>query len=283
METIETVAIIPAHNEESRIGNVVRAALRSSFVDALIVVDDGSSDNTARNAENAAWLELPQSTEKPFYVHSRVQNCGKTEALYTGVESYAKRIGKEALKTLVFLDADSSPIWTRDTKENMKLWQQFVHKLFGRPEDLLPPETVEARQEVFINLLSQYINEVIEPVALSKQVMRTGMYQRNTVTDTVLAYLDEDRKGGHAGNRAVTREIWEGFVSYCSTKGIQLSGWQFEAALNAYTDGQETGTFMMYGVVNVGSRIKAKGFLPGLKRMVEIHSQAPKTKALFRR
>ena len=38
----------------------------------------------------------------------------------------------------------------------------------------------------------------------------------------------------------------------------------------------------MYGVVNVGSRIKAGGSLLGLKRMMKIHSQAPKTRAEFR-
>ncbi len=46
---MKVVAAIPCHNEERYIVDVVARSL--SHVDAVIVVDDGSTDSTARNAE----------------------------------------------------------------------------------------------------------------------------------------------------------------------------------------------------------------------------------------
>jgi glycosyltransferase involved in cell wall biosynthesis len=46
-----TVAVIPCLNEEKFIGNIVRRAAK--YVDMVIVVDDGSTDNTSVAAKNA--------------------------------------------------------------------------------------------------------------------------------------------------------------------------------------------------------------------------------------
>jgi hypothetical protein len=46
-----TVALIPAYNEEKTVANVVKEAKK--FVDLVIVVDDGSRDNTAKAAREA--------------------------------------------------------------------------------------------------------------------------------------------------------------------------------------------------------------------------------------
>lgn len=48
---VSTVALVPAFNEGGRIGGVVREAGR--FVDLVVVVDDGSTDGTAVEAEGA--------------------------------------------------------------------------------------------------------------------------------------------------------------------------------------------------------------------------------------
>lgn len=50
MKNKKVVAVIPAYNEESTIGNVVKNVL--NYVDEVIVVDDGSNDNTSLNAKN---------------------------------------------------------------------------------------------------------------------------------------------------------------------------------------------------------------------------------------
>jgi glycosyltransferase involved in cell wall biosynthesis len=79
------VALIPAHDEASRIGRVVAAACRQLPV---IVVDDGSSDGTAAAAEAAGAEVIRQSP-----------NQGKGAALRAGFAA-ALADGAEAVVTL---------------------------------------------------------------------------------------------------------------------------------------------------------------------------------------
>jgi len=50
--------VIPAYNEAQRIGNVVKAA--TQYADEILVIDDGSNDDTAKIATEAGALVLHQ-------------------------------------------------------------------------------------------------------------------------------------------------------------------------------------------------------------------------------
>lgn len=82
-------AVIPAYNEESRVADVVRGALTA--VDAVIVVDDGSTDATVREAKNAGAMVLQHR-----------ENCGAGAATMTGIEA-ARRLKHDMVVTI---DAD---------------------------------------------------------------------------------------------------------------------------------------------------------------------------------
>lgn len=178
---IKTVVIIPAFNEAERIGNVVQAALRADLVDMVIVVDDGSSDETSKAAAKAGKLELAR-LKKLFFVKKHEVNAGKTGALITGV-NYAKKVGRPSLQTFVFLDADCSPIWSRYTKQNMKLWRLVLSKLLKKKQN--EAENKESEND-FINLLANYIDKFTNPVVIKKDVMFVGIPQRNPIADTYL-------------------------------------------------------------------------------------------------
>jgi len=81
--------IIPAYNEQSRIGDTVRAAATLPGIDRVIVVDDGSSDGTASIAK-ASGADVRR--------HDR--NRGKAAAMETGADA------AERETVLLFLDAD---------------------------------------------------------------------------------------------------------------------------------------------------------------------------------
>ncbi|WP_055480894.1 glycosyltransferase [Sphaerimonospora mesophila] len=92
----DTAVVIPAKDEADRIGGTVTAALKLPGVDLVVVVDDGSSDETGRVAR-AAGARVVR--------HSR--NRGKAAAMETGAE--AVRLldeGGEVARHLLFLDAD---------------------------------------------------------------------------------------------------------------------------------------------------------------------------------
>lgn len=68
------VAVIPAYNEAETIFHVVRAVLSASLVFEVIVVSDGSTDNTAELAKKAGARVI-----------ENMPNKGKGEALAQGV------------------------------------------------------------------------------------------------------------------------------------------------------------------------------------------------------
>lgn len=75
------VAIVPAFREEKKIGSVVRSLF--NLVDRVIVVDDGSGDDTAKNAAAAGAIVLQHRI-----------NRGQGASLQTGHE-YALRLGAD--------------------------------------------------------------------------------------------------------------------------------------------------------------------------------------------
>lgn len=92
---MKVTAVIPAYNESRRIGAVISAL--APYVQEIIVVDDGSTDETEAVAQAAA----PVAT----VVRHRV-NLGKGAALKTGCE-LALRRGSECI---VILDADGQHV-----------------------------------------------------------------------------------------------------------------------------------------------------------------------------
>lgn len=85
----ETVAvIIPAYNEAKTIGDVVCVAVLSSLIDEVIVVSDGSTDETVEVATHAGARTIDLR-----------DNVGKGGAMIKGLEQTHASI-------IVFLDAD---------------------------------------------------------------------------------------------------------------------------------------------------------------------------------
>ena len=85
----QTAAVIPAYQDEKHIGDIVRRTRER--VDHVLVIDDGSSDQTAQRAREAGAEVI---------VHD--QNRGKGEAIKTGLE---QGIGRE-VAWVILLDSD---------------------------------------------------------------------------------------------------------------------------------------------------------------------------------
>lgn len=67
---ITVSCIIPAHNEGSRIGRVLDVVQNHPLLREIIVVDDGSADNTAQIAQgkNVRVISLPENRGKSYAV-----------------------------------------------------------------------------------------------------------------------------------------------------------------------------------------------------------------------
>ena len=95
--TGDVAVIIPAKNEADRIPATVAAAGKLPGVDLVVVVDDGSTDQTAVMAERAGGTVLR---------HAR--NRGKAAAMESGAEVVRLLEAGTGLppRHLLFLDAD---------------------------------------------------------------------------------------------------------------------------------------------------------------------------------
>lgn len=80
--------IIPAYNEEEKIGKTIESIIHFPWISRILVVDDGSADNTAKIARNAG-----------ADVFSLSANRGKAYAMQTGYNILTNDI-------LIFLDGD---------------------------------------------------------------------------------------------------------------------------------------------------------------------------------
>ncbi|MDR3360330.1 MAG: glycosyltransferase, partial [Bifidobacteriaceae bacterium] len=88
--------VIPAKNESGRIGATVASAKTIPLVDLVLVVDDGSADQTRAKAQEAGAVVVRHS-----------HNRGKAAALETGAAIIAMRdVEGTPPRLLLFLDAD---------------------------------------------------------------------------------------------------------------------------------------------------------------------------------
>ena len=134
---MKTSLIIPAYNEEKALGKVIDEALDK--VDEIIIVDDGSTDNTAAIAENYSR----KFKKVKFIKHLR--NFGKVRALHSGVEN-------ASCNNIIFTDADFTypacyfPVMIQELKKgadlvlgsrfkkginNMQIFNRIGNKIFS--------------------------------------------------------------------------------------------------------------------------------------------------------
>jgi len=111
---LKVVCVIPAYNEERRIENVIKSAKR--YVDKIIVVDDGSKDETASIAKKSGAKVIRYKNNK-------------------GV-GYATKIGlkvalKEKPNILIFIDGDGqhNPIYIPKFINAIKNGAEYVYGL----------------------------------------------------------------------------------------------------------------------------------------------------------
>ena len=85
---MSVTAIIPAYNESKTIGDVLRVAKSVPLIDEILVISDGSTDDTADIARNYG-----------IHVIELFENSGKSEAIKTGLLA-------SSFDTILLLDAD---------------------------------------------------------------------------------------------------------------------------------------------------------------------------------
>jgi glycosyltransferase involved in cell wall biosynthesis len=162
------LAVIPAYDEGPRIAAVVEGAARHL---AVVVVDDGSTDETAAHAEAAGATVLRQ-----------VPNAGKGAALRRGFR-HALEAGAPAVVTL---DADGQ----HDPAEIPR----FIEAFAARRAELIIGRR-DFGEMPFVRRLSNTVGGVVLSVALGRSVPDNQSGYRLIGRTVMRAMLDSDESG----------------------------------------------------------------------------------------
>ena len=155
--------IIPAFNEEKSIVHVLRVVKQVSSINEIIVVDDGSSDQTAAYAEKEGVIVLKHKNNK-----------GKGAAIKTG-SAYAKG------EVLLFLDADLESISPRKIKA-------ILHPIKNNEADFVKTSFSRARGRV-TELVVKPLFQVVFPFVPFQQplsgqfALRKEILEKLTIND----------------------------------------------------------------------------------------------------
>ena len=129
----QTAAVIPAYQDEEHIGDIVRRTRER--LDHVLVVDDGSSDQTAQRAREAGAEVI---------VHN--QNRGKGEAIKTGLrhwlgrevtwvnllDSDGQHLPEEIDRFLTAAAGATQPIFLIGNRMNNLTGMPFIRRLVNR-------------------------------------------------------------------------------------------------------------------------------------------------------
>ena len=200
--------VIPARDEASTIGPVVRSARRARGVGEVIVVNDGSSDNTAEVATEAGARVVPSNG-----------SGSKARALATGMEQTRSDV-------LVFFDADilgslpehfealATPVIEEDFMMCCGLvdYGRLRNGLFLR----LPPITGlrAVRREVFDAVPEQKRNGFQIEIMINEVIARGGLLTAIRLLSGTGHRSKVDKNGWLKGGRshlAMTLELLECF------------------------------------------------------------------------
>lgn len=149
LEDIRISCIIPAYNEEGRIGNVLPIVITEPLIDEVIVVNDGSKDRTAEVVGRFKGVKLIDLKE----------NRGKAFALKTGITSAKGNIILLLDADLIGLNHDNvqellDPVLNGDADMTLSLRKNslFIYRILG--VDMVSGE--RAIQKEILEQLGEY-------------------------------------------------------------------------------------------------------------------------------
>lgn len=204
-------AIIPAYNEGKTIGNVLKVLMAMKDLDEVIVVNDGSGDNTATVARNynARVVDLPK-------------NSGKSIAVLTGVKNTQAEI-------ILMLDADLvglkelhvrellQPVYSGEAAMTIGIFKngRGATDLAQRIAPFLSGQRA-LKRDVFDKLEKYPVKDYGLEIALTLMAERENIRVREVELRNLTHVMKEEKRGLLAGFLSRIKMYWD--IIYCVIK-----------------------------------------------------------------
>lgn len=172
------VAVVPGYNEAKRIGSVVRDLFH--HVDLVVVVDDGSSDETAQVAKEAGATILQHRI-----------NRGQGAALQTGHE-YALQVGADYV---LHFDGDGQ-FAVSDIEPAMKKMKESKADILFGSRFLNESSNIPLSKRYLIHPLGKIFNKIFFRVKLSDahngfRILNRKALEKIKITQDRMAHATE--------------------------------------------------------------------------------------------
>ena len=162
---MNTLVCIPAFNEEGAIGKLVRKTL--SYVDSVVVCDDGSSDNTAKEAENSGAHVIVHdenrgkgSALKSLFEHARHSSADIIVTIDGDGQFLPEEI-KKLTKPIIEKTSDVVVGYRFDNDTEMPSYRKIGNKILDHATNIATSIPIRDTQSGF-RAYSKYAIELIE-------------------------------------------------------------------------------------------------------------------------
>lgn len=197
-------AIIPAYNEAPTIGKVLEILSMVREIDEIIVVSDGSKDQTAEIARQHGAKVIELGT-----------NIGKGGAMKVGLDNCKGDI-------VLFLDADLigltvkhvisllHPVMSGETKMSVGVFEggRFSTDLAQRISPFLSGQRA-VRKDVLQHLNNMEVTKFGIEVALTNYVRKNNIPNQKVVLDHMTHVMKEEKLGWKKGVQARIKMYWD--------------------------------------------------------------------------
>ncbi|SJZ34617.1 glycosyltransferase family 2 protein [Garciella nitratireducens] len=201
---MKIATIIPAFNEESRIGNVINVVKQVDIIDEIIVVDDGSIDMTYKIAQ-----------DKGVQVIRLKENKGKGAAIIAGINHTKADI-------ILLLDADLIGLTPKHIINLIKPLQDkkyqmsygvFCNGRFGTDlaQKIIPCLTGQRaiKREIFEKIPNLELTRYGVEIALTKYVKKNNIPSIQILLKNMTHVTKEEKLGLIRGLSARIKMYWE--------------------------------------------------------------------------
>jgi len=186
-------AVVCAYNEEKTIRNVLVTIAMSRIFDEIIIVNDGSTDNTGNIIKALKWLNITD-------IHLP-ENKGKGNAMATGIETSTSEI-------IVFCDADVSDLQNEH-------FIQLIKPIIENEADMTLGQVVET-------VINIKINPIYRKARSVNNLFKSFTGERAIVKKDILPII-EDIKTSKFGVETLINHYYQSKgkrVKYVMLKGL---------------------------------------------------------------